>query len=192
MQADWEFEADSDAPVIDACWAALVDLRGAPDRAMDLKEAREFPALGAALAQLNAPASPVWTSKCDYFTKLEPSEFDLDELDAVDGNAAHGAGCYIDLLQRAATQWPEPNAAAETCRGLCGLLREVPLRSCRVDLVIRSAVIAPDRMDLGITAYLSACGATPAAATATLAEALTAFAGAVSSPAPDQPALKLQ
>jgi hypothetical protein len=148
---------------------------------MELDEAREFPALGAALVQLNAPASPVWTSKCDYFPELEPGEFDPDELDAVSGCAAHGSGCYIDVLPRAGRRWAEPAAAEETCHRLCSLLRAIPLRSCRVDLVIRRAVILPDRMDLGITAYLTACGATPAAATATLAAALTVFAIAVSS-----------
>lgn len=193
MQADWEFEADGAAPVIDACWHGFVDLRVAPDRVFDLPEARQCPALAEALLKLNAPGSAVWTSKCDYFSELEPGEFDSDELDAPPGSATHACGCYIDLLLAAGREWAGPEGAAEACRDLCRLLHDVPQRLSRVDLVIRRAVIAPDGMDLGITAYLTACGPAPEAAAAALADALAAFAQTVSTFAVrSETAMKLQ
>jgi hypothetical protein len=184
MEADWEFEAGGDAPVIDACWPGLVDLRHEPERAWDLPETAHFPALAATLAKLNAAASPVWTSKCDLWPHLEAGEFDPDELDAPPGCSAHAMGCYIDLLPCSGRQWLPPERAAAWCKRLCGLLRPVPLRCCRADLVIRRAVLTPnptdpERVDLGVTAYLTSCGASPAEAAQALAGALSAFANAL-------------
>jgi hypothetical protein len=184
MEADWEFEAGGGAPVIDACWPGLVDLRRAPERAWNLPETAHCPALAEALAKLNAAASPVWTSKCDFWPHLGASEFDPDELDAPPGSSAHSIGCYIDLLPRSGQQWLPPERAADWCKRLCGLLRALPLRCCRADLVIRRAVITPDpadpeQIELGITAYLTSCGASPAQAARTLADALASFADAL-------------
>jgi hypothetical protein len=180
MEADWEFEADSAAPVIDAHWSGFVDLRLGPDGAAGLPEAQQCPALGRAVAKLNAPGSPVWTSKCDYFPRIEPGEFDPDEMDAPSGEAAYAVGCYIDVLPRAVERWARPADAGHDCQSLCGLLRAIPLRRCRVDLVIRRAAIAPGRMDLGVTAYITACGPTPADSGVTLGAALAAFADSIS------------
>jgi hypothetical protein len=180
VQADWEFEVGGDAPVIDAHWPGLVDLRLAPERAIEIQEAKDFAALGPALEQLNAPASPVWTSKCDFFPQLEPGEFDPDELDAPPGSAACASACYIDMLPLGG-QWSAAADAADACKHICGLLGVIALRCCRVDLLVRRAVIAPGSVDLGITAYLTACGATPVDGTMTLGAALAAFADAVSS-----------
>jgi len=188
MQADWEFEVGGDAPAIDACWPGLVDLRQAPERAIELKEAQDFAALGEALAQLNTPASPVWTSKCDFFPQLEPGEFDPHELDAPEGSAAYACGCYIDMLPRCGGEWTQPAAAVNACEQICSRLGAIPLRCCRIDLIVRSAVIVPDRTDLGITAYLTACGAIPAEGATALVTALAAFAGVVShAPLPAKP-----
>jgi len=184
MEADWEFEAGGDAPVIDACWSGLIDLRSAPERAWNLPETAHFPALAEALAKLNAAASPVWTSKCDFWPHLEAGEFDPDELDAPPGCSAHAVGCYIDLLPRSGQQWLPPEMAAAWCKSLCGLLRTLPLRCCRADFVLRCAVLTPDptdpeQIELGITAYLTSCGASPAEAERTLQDALAAFADAL-------------
>jgi hypothetical protein len=184
MEADWEFEAGGDAPVIDACWPGLVDLRRTPERAWNLPETAQFPALAETLARLNAVASPVWTSKCDVWLHLEAGEFDPDELDAPPGCSAHAMGCYIDLLPGNGQQWLPPDRAAAWCKRICGLLCAVPLRCCRADFVIRRALLTPDptdaeRMELGITAYLTSCGASPAKAAQTLEAALAAFADAL-------------
>ena len=179
MEADWEVEAGGDAPMIDAQWPGFVDLRLHPERAWQLPEAAELPALAEALATLNDAASLVWTSKCDVWPVLEPDEFDPDELDAPPGCAARAMGCYIDLLPRSDRLWAAPALAASWCKGVCARLRAVPLRSCRVDFVVRRALISPERMDFGITAYLTACGPSAAEANRTLQAALAAFAGAL-------------
>jgi hypothetical protein len=116
MEADWEFEVGPDAaglaaPVIDALWPGFVDLRRAPELAWNLPEAAQLPALAEALAKLNAAASPVWTSKCDFWPNLEADEFDAGELDAPPGCLAHAMGCYIDLLPGSDQQWAQPAIA---------------------------------------------------------------------------------
>ncbi|MFY9854179.1 MAG: hypothetical protein WAK26_09925 [Terracidiphilus sp.] len=178
MEADWEFEICADAvdlaaPVIEAHWSGFVDLRLSPERAWDLPETVQFPALGVALAKLNSGDSLVWTSKCDVWPHLEREAFDPDELDAPPGRAAHAMGCYIDLLPR--KTWRSPDIAATDCNRVCKLLRAVPIRCCRADLVIRRAFIFPDLMDLGVTAYLTSCGESSAQAAQTFQAALMAF-----------------
>jgi hypothetical protein len=88
-------------------------------------------------------------------------------------------GCYIDLLPKADQQWADPDMVAAACRDACSLLRAVPLRCCRADLVIRRAFITPELASLGITAYVTACGASESEAAVALQAALAAFAGAV-------------
>jgi hypothetical protein len=179
MEADWEFEVGGDAPVIDACWAGLIDLRCEPERVLELPEVAQLPALAEALVKLNAATSSVWTSKCDVWPHLEAGEFDSDEMDAPPGSAAHAMGCYIDLLPRGGQQWTVPAAVAAECKRVCGLLRAVPRRCCHADLIIRRAVVAPERLELGITAYLTSCGESSAEAARTLQTALGTFTDAL-------------
>jgi hypothetical protein len=179
MQADWEFEVGGDAPVIDAHWDGFFDLRATPERVCDLPETAKLPGLAAALLKLNSRSSKVWTSKCDFWANLEPEEFDADELDAPGGEAAHAAACYVDLLPEDNVAWSVPHLAEAACKQVCGLLGSVPLRCCRADLIVRRAAIAPGRLGLGVTAYLTACGVTPAEAARTLEKALDAFADAL-------------
>jgi hypothetical protein len=186
MEADWEFEVGGNAPavggyapVIDAFWSGFVDLRLDPELAWMLAEAGEFPALAATLEKLNTRSSPVWTSKCDYWPELQPGEFDSDELDAPPGSSAHGAGCYIDLLPKENREWSSPHLAEAVCKRFCGALGLVPMRCCRVDLVIRRSIIAPEMIGLGISAYLTACGPTAGDAKRTLESALAIFGDAL-------------
>jgi hypothetical protein len=181
MEGDWEFEVGGDAPVIDACWPGFVDLQVSPERARDLPEAVQLPSLAAALEKLNSRQSPVWTSKCDFWPVLQSHEFDLDELDSPIGCFTNAMGCYIDLLPKGDQRWPSPAMASAFCRDLCSSLRAVPFRCCRVDLVIRRALIAPDRMGTGVTAYIVACGAGTDETRDTLGEALAAFVDALCS-----------
>jgi len=65
MEADWEVgdrrrSAGDRSPL-----AGFVDLRAAPERIVEIAEAAAFPPLAGLLLALNAPESPVWTSKCD-------------------------------------------------------------------------------------------------------------------------------
>jgi hypothetical protein len=174
MEADWEMEIGGSAPVIDAFWTGFEDLRRSPERASALSETQELSGLAEALVRLNGDTSSVWTSKCDVW---ELEELDPDELDAPIGSAENGIACYIDLLPRRDGDWAEPVQAEAWCKGICESIRAIPLGACRLDLVIRRAVFAPDdRSGLGITAYLSACGPNRGAATVVLQSALAAFA----------------
>lgn len=170
--------------MIEAQWPGYVDLRSHPERASQLPEVMEFPELAEALAVLNADLSPVRTSKCDVWPVVDPADFDPDELDAPPEDAVSAMGCYIDLLPKPVPglnqQWDIPANAAADCKRICVLLRAVKLRCCRVDLVVRRAFVTIDKMGLGITAYITACGPSSAEATAALNAALAAFAAALS------------
>jgi hypothetical protein len=72
-----------------------------------------------------------------------------------------------------------PEKAAADCKHACSLLHAVPLRCCRVDLIIRRAFFTAERTGLGITAYLTSCGGSDAEASVALQAALEAFAGAL-------------
>jgi hypothetical protein len=177
MEADWEIELGGEAPVIDACWPGFVDLRLDAHPATELDETKQHPALAEALIRLNAMESPVWTSKCDVW---QVADFDRYDLDAPAEAASHAIACYIDLLPRSNQQWIFPKLAIASCESICACLHGVPLRCCRTDFIIRHALITPDRKDLGITAYLTACGSTRDEATAQLEAVLMVFADAVS------------
>jgi hypothetical protein len=194
MEADWEVEVGAGAPVIESHWSGFVDLRLYPERAAQLQEAVEFPQLAEALVLLNAPTSSVWTSKCDIWPVVDFAEpevdsagpvgevvrFDPDELDASVEQTACAIGCYIDLLPRSNQQWLDPAMVAAASKRACSQLHAFPLRCCRVDLITREALIVSGRMDLGITAYLTACGASAAEAAKTMHAALAAFARVLS------------
>jgi hypothetical protein len=114
MEADWEFEVGGEAPVIEALWMGFVDLRQHPERARELPEAAGFPALAAALQALNAPGSPVWTSKCDTWPMVEPDQVDPGELDAEHRSFTPERAAMVSprpgrgLVQRAL--WPPASA----------------------------------------------------------------------------------
>jgi hypothetical protein len=193
MEADWEVEIGGEAPVMEAQWTGFVDLRIAPEQVAELSEVRVLPALGEALVRLNAAGSPVWTSKCDFWPELEPDAVDADELDAPPGSAAHATGCYIDVYSKESRRWMLTEEIVQWCKGLCARLRDVPLRCCRVDFVVRRALVASAEMCLGVTAYLTACGSSVAEAKAALEAALAAFADSIVQCVPRaQDASKLQ
>jgi hypothetical protein len=173
MRADWEFEIGPDAPVIDAAWPGLVDLRRDPDHICEIGEFALVPALAPALLRLNGASSPVWTSKCDVWT---PESFDPDELDAPAGQTACAIACYIDLLPVVPDAWSTVAQVEAFCRSLCARLGSVPARCCRADLVVRRAVLAAEAESLGITAYLAGCGATSGQAASAISAALSALA----------------
>ena len=175
MEADWEFEVGGDGPVIEALWPGFVDLRLSPELANELPEVNELPALGAALFKLNAKASPFWTSKCGVWTLNDPNRFDPDEFDAPKGSTEHTIGFYIDILPKRIEQWDSPDVVAGACRAWCGQFHVVAQRCCRIDLIIRRAFIISGQFDLGVTAYLSACGESEIGAKAVLRKATGQF-----------------
>ena len=198
MEADWEVELGGDAPVIEAYWPGLVDLRMHPEQARMLPEAQQLGGLAETLVRLNANTSPVWTSKCDVW---EVDEFDPDELDAPLDSATHAIACYIDILPKSYEQKESHASMVAACKGLCVRLHAVAMRCCRADLIIRRAIMTKmgravmidGGEDLVVTAYVTACGSSIGEARAVLRSALDAFADAVSSVGqPADAASKLQ
>lgn len=172
MEADWAFEIGGDAPVIDALWSGFVDLRAEPEKASCLLECTELASLAEVLVRLNSAASPAWTSKADVFV---PDHIDPDELDAHRNEAVHSLACYIDVLMRSDRLWNTPSDAEKSCRQICERLQTVALRNCRIDLVVRRALVA-EADDLGLTVYFTACGRVTAEAKNRLSACLEAFA----------------
>ena len=187
MEADWEFEIGPGVPVIEARWDGYIDLSAHPEQATFLPETAHFPALTGALQQINAPESSVRTSKCDIWcvdlseTPLDPFELDASDI-AAPGDAVHAAqACYLDLTASEPLRWSHQNDVLSFCKNLCARLREIPLRSSRVDLIIRCAVLSRKEKAFGVTAYLTACGVSDEAATNHLASVLATFAGSIHS-----------
>ncbi len=184
MECDWEVELGADAPVIDAGWPGWVDLRTNPERVAELPEAADFPALATALLALNAPASPLWTAKCDLWPIDDPGEVDTDELAAAPGDCLAALACYIDCLPLANGLFPTPAVGEAWLRAAVAGLGRIDAPDARADLVLRRAVTATEE-GFGVTAYLTACGRTESAARESLQRALAAFAQmAVATPPP--------
>jgi hypothetical protein len=175
MEADWEVEIAPSAPVIEAIWTGFVDLRRFPDRISEIEETRSFPALAQALRQLNRSISSVdsqvWTSKCDVWV-LE--QLDPAEMDALIEESTVGLACYIDLLPRDVEIFKNFDRVEKWARSVVSQLRPVSRQCCRADLVIRHAIMSQHE-GLGITAYVSACGAGPDSAQSSLNGALGAL-----------------
>lgn len=190
MEADWEVELGGGARVLEPLWPGFVDLRRNPGLANQLQEAIQLPALAGILARLNSIDSPLWTSKCDVWPV---ADFDPDELDAPREVAHHAMACYIDLLPMSHGQWPTLAVATDWCKEICARMRAVPLRRCRVDFVIRQAILSSPEAAFGITAYLTACGTAHGDASAALAAALATLANSiVPEVPPESAASKLQ
>lgn len=189
MEADWAVETGGPAPVIEVFWEGWIDLRdgfrdGSPAIAQVVEAAR-LPALAEALRNLNAPQSPVWTSKCDLWP-IVPSDLpDPDEMDAHSEEVVAGLACYIDCLPRHHRLFPTLGEALRWARQVVVELFRIPCRSSRVDLVIRRAIGGgSDPSDgFGVTAYISGCGMDAARAERSLSEALRVFAGVVAASA---------
>jgi hypothetical protein len=171
MEADWEFDIGGDAPVIEAYWTGFVDVRAHPERISELSECRELPALADALVILNGEDSPVWTSKTDVFI---PERIDPDEIAASTDEVAHAMACYIDLLPIRDRPWTDLETAERACKQICAGLRSIDLPRCRVDVVVRRAVLAEDD-ELAATVYFTACGLTDANARSRLDDCLDVF-----------------
>jgi len=175
MESDWEIELGAEAPVIDAAWSGWVDLRANPARIAELPEAADFPALAAALLALNALASPLWTAKCDLWPVDDPGELDPDELGATPEECAAALACYIDCLPLATGLFPTLASGEAWLRAAVAGLRRIESPNCRADLILRRAVTATEE-GFGVTAYLTACGATEAEARSELGRSLATFA----------------
>jgi hypothetical protein len=185
MEADWEVEIGPGAPVIAAQWAGFVDLRRTPELAQSLPEVALLPELAETLVRLNRPNSTVWTAKCDFWPLLDSSAWDADEMEASADCAFQACAGYIDLLPASDRIWDSPERAVSWCRQVCSRLRTVSEPCCRLDFVIRRALgvrpakSASDELEIGISAYLTACGPSSDVANRVLGRAAGRFADAL-------------
>ncbi|HEX4039133.1 MAG TPA: hypothetical protein VHX37_13830 [Acidobacteriaceae bacterium] len=175
VEADWAVEIGAGLERIDADWSGLVDLRTEPQRVGEITEAAGRPALRETLLDLNAAASPVFTSRCDVW-KLE-GEIDPLEFEASPETSAGGMACYLDVLSRDAALFASFERHEAWVRLAVLTLRQVERHQGRVDLVVRAAEYRGEA-GFGITLYAAGCGRDTRAAEAAWGAALRAAAAA--------------
>jgi hypothetical protein len=190
MEADWTVALAAGDPVITVPWAAsgddirkcrFVDLRQGAQLIDEIEEARSNPALRSALLLLNAPASPLWTVKCDAWTSsvdegAEP--FDPYEMEAEPGDTAFGAGSYVDLLARDVSFLARFEPQERWIRAVTEVLRSTPASAARVELVLRRAEV-DGASGFAVTWFVEGCGSTAQGADRTWARALDLALAAV-------------
>lgn len=176
MEADWSVEIGPGLPRIEAAWSGFLDLQASPHAINTLPEPSQHSALRDALLALNAPSSPVFTSKCDAWT-LTSDEIDPDEFDASPQQTHTGFASYIDVLDRASARFSSFAHCEQCIRDIAAHLRSIPIACCRADIVARKA-LSNKESGYGITLYVAACGADHAAAYTPWQNALAAAVAA--------------
>lgn len=170
MEADWAAEIGPNLPVVEADWPGFVDLRRKPDAVDRIPEAVRHAGLRTALLQLNAPESPLRTTKCDLWA-LTAAEIDPLEFGCVPDSVAIGMACYIDVVAIDATLFASFERHESWAKIATLEMRRAPMGPGRVDLVIRAARAA-DREGFAITLYAAGCGADSCSACASWSAAL--------------------
>ena len=158
MDVDWEVEIGGDAPVIEAQWPGLIDLRLHSERIDEIIEVTSMPPLRALLLALNSARSPVWTSRCDVW-EPEPNAM----------------ACYVDMLPRERQLFADWKELERFCQALISrmvpkaghlaqqnphgsrayLAADESAEDTSLNLVIRRALIG-ENDGFGITAYFAA------------------------------------
>lgn len=162
MEADWAAEIGPRLDHIDPAWAGFIDLRTCPDAAEQVPETAASAELRDALALLNAPDSPVFTSKCDVWT-LASDELDPWEYDFPPGEPRTGLAVYIDLIARDPEVFLSFERHEYWVRNTALRLRALPITGGRADLVIRAALDG-EHAGFGVTLYAAGCGCDASAA----------------------------
>lgn len=172
MEADWAAEVGGDVARIEADWAGFVDLGQNAGFTEKIVEAHEHPALRQALLELNRPGSPVFTSKCDVWD-LAPEEIDPVGYDCAATDAKAGFASYIDVIIQDRAMFASFDSHEAWLRRVTEVLRGMPGRPGRVDLVVRAAS-AGGLDGFGVTLYAAGCGVDASSAEAAWAEILRA------------------
>jgi hypothetical protein len=168
MEADWSVEIGSNLPVIAVPWEGFVDLRHNLAATEHIVEVADIPPLAEALTLLNAPASFVFTSKCDFWT-ITAEEIDPFEFDSASEEAQQGVACYIDILASDPRLYASFSMHEAWVRHASLALRQDRQPQSRADFVVRPSMHTDKastitREGFAITLYVSACGADEAAA----------------------------
>ncbi len=146
----------------------FLDLRAEPFDLGEVVEADQYPTLRRALRSLNAPRSPVFTSKCDVWTlspedgaeKLESLRLELD-LD--DDEVAFGLCSYIDVLWRERAVFASAHVATGRLARLTRRAARLPHTEAAFEAVLRPAVVdlRGPLEGFGATLYVTAVAADP-------------------------------
>lgn len=180
MEADWDVDISPASPSMIVPWEGFVDLQDSSCTAVQtLAEAAGHPALREALIKLNSSGSAVFTSKCDIW-QLTREEIESDEFAARPENARFGFASYIDILLCDLENLTSFGFHELLVRGTTENLRALELANCRVDLVVRPAIVH-SVSGCGITVYTMGCGAGEAAAYASWQTVLQATVNATMS-----------
>ncbi len=171
MEADCGAEVGADLPALVVPWEGFVDLRLSSADAVP--ETHERPALAAALTQLNVHESGLLTSKCDVWM-LERDEIDPLEFEAAPSQAVCGLASYIDVVRVKPGALASFAAHERWARRVVANLRQLEVRCCRVELVIRGASVLGEE-GFGLTAYAMGCGEDEAAGESNWRRALTSL-----------------
>lgn len=182
MLSDWTVECGADDPVVVLPWHSedgslrYFDLRRTPEAIEKISEAQQFPPLASALRQWNHPGATIFTAKCDVWSY--PSDlFDADDLPGY----AFAQGSYIDLIPSNPEIFRSFAACESQLRLWTASARAIPLRECRCEWTLRSAVIFPSlvvdkdasgQTGFATTLYVWGYGESPQAAASAWAEAL--------------------
>lgn len=148
--------------------ARFLDLRAEPFDLGEVAEADQYPTLRRALRSLNAPRSPVFTSKCDVWTlspedggeKLESLRLELD-LD--DDEVAFGHSSYIDVLWRERSVFASAHVATGRLARLARRAARLPHTEAAFEAVLRPAVVdlRGPLEGFGATLYVTAVAGDP-------------------------------
>lgn len=177
MFAEWTAACGADDPAMVVPWsdpggtARFLDLRAEPFDLGEVAEADQYPSLRRALRSLNAPRSPVFTSKCDVWTlspedggeKLESLRLELD-LD--DDEVAFGLSGYIDVLWRERAVFASAHVATGRLARLARRAARLPHAEAAFEAVLRPAVVdlRGPLEGFGATLYVTAVAGDPATA----------------------------
>ena len=177
MEADYSIELGPTAPALEIPWEdpegrlqyvmlrqehGTVGREFAKNEVRRLPEARQFPALGRFLVELNSPPSPWQTAKCDVWAS---------EADAAENlyNLGFEQSCYVDMVLAGQMRklLPSLKAHHRLAREFARLLETDEAMAATAEIVVRRCYFhhsgKADQSDEGycLTLFLTAYGASP-------------------------------
>jgi hypothetical protein len=170
MDADYSVELGADDDALEFPWSAqdeslrYYDLKRRPELLLEIREARDWPELGALLESVNGAKSAFVTAKCDVWRDGE-----ISQAEEIYGASIKFAS-YVDVLfdevygqRRFSFEEHE-----QLVRRLCELLSQPPDVAAAAELIIRRCYFhdagEPVRPGFYVTCYLFGYGDGEAAA----------------------------
>lgn len=164
MDADFSVELGADDDALEFPWSAedeslrYYDLKGQPELLLEIREARDWPELGALLESVNGAMSAFVTAKCDVW-----SDSEINEAEEIYGASVKLAS-YVDVLFDEAHR--ERRFSFEEherlARQLCELLSRAPEMPAAAEFAIRRCYFhdagEPVRPGYYVTCYLFGYG----------------------------------